>query len=173
MSKWNDSTLIGLKSGRLMVVAQSPETNNRQERLWKCVCECGNEIVLNTYRIKSQHTKSCGCLYKETINKNLTGKRFGFLTVLESIGKRQDRVLWRCLCDCGTVIERYTSMLTRGQVKSCGCKRRIPTKLLPNGEAARNSIIRMYKNNATKRNHSFELSTEECTNLFKSNSYVS
>jgi hypothetical protein len=29
--------------------------------LWKCVCDCGSEVVLNGDSLKSGNTKSCGC----------------------------------------------------------------------------------------------------------------
>lgn len=32
---------------------------------WLCRCECGNEIKVTAYRLKSGNTKSCGCLKKE------------------------------------------------------------------------------------------------------------
>jgi HNH endonuclease len=55
---------------------------------------------------------------------NLEGKRFGYLTVMRrtdhKLGKARG---WVCLCDCGTVIERSTVLLTRGACKSCGCKK--------------------------------------------------
>ena len=29
---------------------------------WLFICECGNEKVINLYRVRSGHVKSCGCL---------------------------------------------------------------------------------------------------------------
>ena len=29
---------------------------------WLCKCDCGNETIVDTYKITSGHTKSCGCL---------------------------------------------------------------------------------------------------------------
>lgn len=39
--------------------------------------------------------------------KDLTGKRFGRLTVLEETSNRIDNgsIVWKCKCDCGNVIE--------------------------------------------------------------------
>lgn len=59
------------------------------------------------------------------IFKDLTGKRFGRLTVLRiskkvPSGKRL-RYYWLCLCDCGNLKEVRTDGLTKGLTKSCGC----------------------------------------------------
>jgi hypothetical protein len=50
---------------------------------------------------------------------DLVGKRFNKLVVLECLGRRNNRVYWKCLCDCGQISEVSTSNLPR--TKSCGC----------------------------------------------------
>lgn len=56
------------------------------------------------------------------LHKDLTGKRFGRLVVLEKTEKRLSRsVLWRCQCDCGNLCEKTTSALNGGSARSCGC----------------------------------------------------
>jgi hypothetical protein len=52
---------------------------------------------------------------------DLTGKRFGNLTVL-GIHPRDRCVVWDCQCDCGTHPIVKSQYLLRGSVKSCGCK---------------------------------------------------
>ena len=54
---------------------------------------------------------------------DLTGKRFGRLTVIEEAGKAKDgRIRWQCLCDCGQITETpSTKTLRNGTCKSCGC----------------------------------------------------
>ena len=61
--------------------------------------------------------------------KDLTGQRFGYLTVLECTERREERpcgkkagYIWKCQCDCGNVIEVEISRLTGGYIQSCGCK---------------------------------------------------
>lgn len=54
--------------------------------------------------------------------KDLTGKRFGRLTVLESSGKSSNgKYQWNCKCDCGNYIIVKGNSLTTGHTKSCGC----------------------------------------------------
>jgi hypothetical protein len=54
---------------------------------------------------------------------DLTGKRFGKLTVIEKSETRDSRnsVLWECKCDCGKSCAVITNSLTSGNKKSCGC----------------------------------------------------
>jgi len=57
--------------------------------------------------------------------KNLVGKRFGRLTVLEHAEPRRSgrfaREMCRCRCDCGNIIVTRHDALTTGHTKSCGC----------------------------------------------------
>ncbi len=55
--------------------------------------------------------------------KNLTGLKFGRLTVIElaeNATHGQPR-RWKCLCECGKISIVATTELTRGKTKSCGC----------------------------------------------------
>ena len=43
---------------------------------WMCLCSCGNIVNVTTAKLKSGHTKSCGCLREEVGKNNKThGKR--------------------------------------------------------------------------------------------------
>lgn len=53
---------------------------------------------------------------------DLTGKRFGRLTVLERARNNKDgRTMWRCLCDCGNERIVMGKCLRNGHTSSCGC----------------------------------------------------
>ena len=54
---------------------------------------------------------------------DLSGQRFGRLIAVEYIGNSK----WRCLCDCGNEVEVFSSNLTKGRTKSCGCLARETT----------------------------------------------
>ena len=58
----------GNKYGRLFVIKRV-ENNHRGDAQWECECDCGNVIVTKGISLRSGHTKSCGCLQKETIQK--------------------------------------------------------------------------------------------------------
>lgn len=56
--------------------------------------------------------------------KDLTGTRFGRLTVVKKLGVRigpQD--VWLCKCVCGNKTISTRSNLTSGMKMSCGCER--------------------------------------------------
>lgn len=52
--------------------------------------------------------------------KDLTGKRFGKLLVIERAENINGRVAWTCLCDCGREHVVRTGDLTTGHIQSCG-----------------------------------------------------
>ncbi len=52
---------------------------------------------------------------------DLTGKRFGRLTVISRSDRPGHKVCWNCLCDCGNTSVVEGSSLKNGRIKSCGC----------------------------------------------------
>lgn len=52
---------------------------------------------------------------------DLTGQRFGRLTVLSPAENVNGRTAWLCRCDCGNTIVVKTMHLRNGHVKTCGC----------------------------------------------------
>lgn len=54
--------------------------------------------------------------------KDLTGRRFGMLTVVQRDFDSSKRTRWLCDCDCGTKNKSVLSThLLRGKISSCGC----------------------------------------------------
>ncbi|MCL2322012.1 MAG: hypothetical protein FWC47_07910 [Oscillospiraceae bacterium] len=65
--------------------------------------------------------------------KDLTGQRFGRLVAISPTDKRECKaVVWKCLCDCGNVVEVSSGHLHNGSKKSCGCLAR--DNCIKNGE---------------------------------------
>jgi len=53
---------------------------------------------------------------------NLTGERFGRLTVVRETTKSScGSIRWECICDCGKAHIVYSCHLRSGHTKSCGC----------------------------------------------------
>lgn len=53
---------------------------------------------------------------------DLTGKKFGHLTVQTYAGHRKGKIVWDCKCDCGQTVIRDTNYITHGGENiSCGC----------------------------------------------------
>ena len=56
---------------------------------------------------------------------DLTGKKFGRLTVIEKAGKsKSGGVTWLCKCDCGNETVVRADHLKGGKIASCGCLQR-------------------------------------------------
>lgn len=58
---------------------------------------------------------------------NLTGEKFGKLTVASEAGRRRGCVLWNCICECGGLTLVRTARLRNGSTRSCGCTRGNPS----------------------------------------------
>lgn len=63
--------LTGMTFGRLLVLEENGR-NKQGYKLWKCKCECGEYKTVRTSDLTSGVTRSCGCLRKESYQKNLT-----------------------------------------------------------------------------------------------------
>lgn len=120
MAKAED--LTGKRFGRLTVISRAENRKDGKAR-WKCLCDCGKETIVYAYSLKRGNTKSCGCIRSE----DLTGKRFGHLTV---IGKAEpyitpkgvECIQWLCRCDCGNERKVVSNHLLSGRTDNCGCK---------------------------------------------------
>lgn len=55
--------LAGFSFGRLVVLSR--DGNKRAEAAWLCQCECGNQVTVGGYKLRTGETKSCGCLHRE------------------------------------------------------------------------------------------------------------
>ena len=66
MSKLIDFT--GKKIGRLTVIERAEDyiqPNGRRRTMWKCKCDCGNEINIRSECLQRKCTLSCGCYRKD------------------------------------------------------------------------------------------------------------
>lgn len=113
----NTKNLIGKRFGYLTVIAKG-----KQKGKWLVRCECGTEKEVFNSNLVQGTTKSCGC---KSWN-DLTGKRFGRLTVIEQVEpyispKGIPNIQWQCKCDCGNEVIVRSGALTTGHTQSCGC----------------------------------------------------
>ena len=53
---------------------------------------------------------------------DLTGQKFGLLTVLEKSDSKKRHVYWKCKCDCGNICEKSSQSLRSGEATHCGCQ---------------------------------------------------
>ena len=83
--------LTGQKFHRLQVVQKSEEQSKADAVLWDCICDCGSKATATTAQLRSGHKKSCGCLKRVSHAKDITGQRFGMLTVMKRVGTNKHR----------------------------------------------------------------------------------
>lgn len=92
---------------------------SRSRAMWDCRCECGREKRVSYHNLVNGCTKSCGCSRGAAKAKDLTGQRFGRLTV---VGRADDQKgAWKCRCDCGNETMARANSLLSGNTRSCGC----------------------------------------------------
>ncbi len=110
-----DHVAPGVRFSRLRVEEFVGIVIKGRRKVWRSVCDCGNEVVVVGSELARGNTKSCGCLQRERSQahrkarrENLTGKplKHGGKVLGPSdkhitlkCGNRVN--LWRCECPCG------------------------------------------------------------------------
>lgn len=74
--------------------------------------------------------------------RDLTGQRFGRLTVISEAGRKHGGVVWLCKCDCGTEKEIMSATLLQGTTVSCGCYNR---DVITKHNKSRSKLYRTYQ----------------------------
>lgn len=113
----------GVRYGRLTAV-EPLSGRHGGAVVWRCMCDCGNEIDVRGTYLTNGSVRSCGCLRREELSDRAAdrrGIRYGKLTAIEPVEERRGGgVVWRCVCDCGNEVTVRGNNLTTGSVKSCG-----------------------------------------------------
>ena len=63
--------MTGRPIGRLLVIEECGR-DARGEALWRCRCECGNEVIVRGSNLRNEHTTSCGCYRRERTGETHT-----------------------------------------------------------------------------------------------------
>jgi dCMP deaminase len=169
--------LTGKKFGYLLVLKEGNKkpvgSHGKKRGTWLCRCEyCGKEKEMLTINLKRSTSCGCGGGILRYNFKDLTGERFGFLTVdrlLEEKSKTRG-ALWLCKCDCGEEIILPSNSLTSNNTKTCRKKsnhymNELDPKHFRCGDIPL-SHINAIKQNAIKRNLEFNVSPEFLWELF-------
>ncbi len=101
--------------------------------------------------------------------KDKTGKRYGRLIAIKSLGNINRRYYWECRCDCGAVVTVSTSHLTTGHTQSCGCYKSDMTscKTYQGGQYITGEEFNSVYRGAKQRNIDFHITIEEVENLYE------
>lgn len=110
--------VIGERYKDILVIGPKYRKNGATYYGCKCM-RCGK-----VYEMRNDHigrSRCCSdCFPKDNI-VDLSGKRFGRLIALEYVGRKNNRTLWKCRCDCGNESIAGYSNLVNGITRSCGC----------------------------------------------------
>lgn len=67
--------MIGKKFGQLEVIAESPRKGERTKKnrkgygvWWICFCDCGKAVEIIGQSLRTNHTRSCGCIAKNNLS---------------------------------------------------------------------------------------------------------
>ena len=112
--------LSGKKFGTWTIVSPIKKGNRIY---WHCKCDCGTERDVLQYSLTSGKSTGCGHDTKKgKIFKDLTGQKFGELTVLEKTEQRdQGSIVWKCQCSCGNIVYWPGDRLQQTKTPNCGC----------------------------------------------------
>lgn len=121
--KYKDGDFLGPYN--IKMIHRTKKVKNIWYALFECpYCKQQFETMISS--IVNGSTKSCGCYKKEAtrkrMSKDLSGCRFGKLTVIKQIPANQfknNRIHWLCKCDCGNSILTITHNLTSGKTTKC------------------------------------------------------
>jgi hypothetical protein len=155
--------LVGQTFHRLTAVSRQIDSNNKP--CWLCKCVCGKECTVSTAMLVGGYKKSCGCLQRETMLRNqhkpeiqdITGQKFGRLLAIEYLRDQNNKVRWKCVCECGKTSFVVATRLRSGRIKSCGCL---------NAELRSERNLKLYKHGLHKTTlyHKWESMKDRCYN---------
>ena len=156
--------LLGIRFNKLVVLGISSQKRLNGGPLWRCLCDCGKEVDARSECLRSKITKSCGKDICRHDFINLTGHKYGKLTVLGFEKVRKSNRHWKCLCECGDITYLSSYLLTKGKVISCShsCG-----GTLPNNQAIVNRAYRSHLAMAKSRDIVSYLTIEEYSDIAK------
>lgn len=115
--------LTGLTYGRWRVIGYAGTRG--PHHYWNCICDCGAEKAVAKNSLTAAKSLSCGCMKNEQLSErrfiDISGQRFGRLTVIARHKTIRKRTTWHCHCECGgeTIVDGGN--LKAGRTSSCGC----------------------------------------------------
>lgn len=104
--------------------------------------------------------------YQRSLRKDLTGKKFGMLTVLSLNGRdKGGRAMWLCKCECGEQVVSEGYNLQSGHTASCGCVRFTEKygRDIIGVKSGRATVLRQYTD---ERNHVMVECQCDCGKIF-------
>lgn len=132
LSKYLNDEYKGKIFGKLTAIEPTGEETSDQGPKWRFKCKCGNTVerFLSTVILSmKKYPHRVPCCKDCRVDRDITGKKFGKLTVLvrtslRAADGRSSNRLFICECDCGEIILINGGNLVTGNTISCGCEHR-------------------------------------------------
>lgn len=116
--------MVGQRFGSLTVIEMLFRYKNNKHTYCRCICDCGNEAIIEATHLQNRKNPSCGCMtsYYRSINNrtNEIGLKFNRLKILNIDYSIKPSVAI-CECECGSIIKVSKADVVSGHTKSCGC----------------------------------------------------
>lgn len=114
---------------KIIDIAEDRKSPSGQiKKYYKCKCmNCNNIVELNAYKVRNNDYQYCPkCKPVQKSVPSLIGMRFGKLKVIERTENHVQpsgatKVVWKCQCDCGNIVNVQDNHLKTGHTSSCGC----------------------------------------------------
>lgn len=92
-------------------------------KLWKCVCRCGNIVIIHTTKLTLRKNNSCGCKplsIKEFDHSKYIDNKFGSIKILSYSHNVKFMKYYNFQCDCGNIGKICYNRL-RNNIKCSKC----------------------------------------------------
>lgn len=166
--------LINQKFGKLLVIEETKERKHNSI-VWKCRCDCGNEVFYSTKDLRNDGIIQCPQCGKnrEPIKRNINyiGQKINHFTILEKTDQKNSNgsYLYKCQCDCENKTIKLISLkdLKANEIVSCGCHRLLYKK----GDIINNrEIIDTNQNTSKNGKHYYTCKCLLCNRIYKATS---
>jgi hypothetical protein len=160
-----------VRNGKVVVCSGE---KHRKYRRYELRCQKCGYIGRVTYKSLKDGCVGCRNGPCNVQFKDLAGRRFGNLVVLEYIpkadGETYTGVKWKCRCDCGNIFITYSaSLLAQNKISCtpCSMKRKAALSTLPDKESTWTRYLSVTRSNAQRKGRSFLLSFEDFKRISK------
>lgn len=168
---------------RKSAVIRTLGSDNRGRKQWIILCSvCGKERNINETNLKTGDRLNCrGCYLLNPLTKkrrplpDLVGKRFGKITIIKcefiikKSGKRRKQ--YTSKCDCGRIGKSDGRQYLREYNPATMCSPCTHRENPKGKDINFKSVLGTYKAGAKERGFAFELTTDDCVQLFKGNCF--
>lgn len=118
----NFINLKGEVFGSLTAIEMTDTRNSCGSVYWLCECKCGIRKNVDGSSLNQGRIKSCGKPECKPNFINISGKKFGNLTVIKvaKFGGHHGDTTWLCECNCGNTKIAPSTSLRNGSIGGCG-----------------------------------------------------